>query len=134
MHVELLIIIALCFSTGIADEIEKENLVLVLTKDNFEEAIKDKSILVSFYSPWCGYCQALEPEFAKAAEILDKENSEFILGKVDGTVEEELADEYDIKGFPTLKFFRDGNILDYKSKRNADAIVAWLKKHTEPSK
>lgn len=131
MYVNLLIIIALGLSAGIADGIKKENLVLILTKANFEEAIKDKNVLVVFYSPQCGYCKAFEPEFNKAADILAKENSEFVLGKVDGTVEKDLANQYNIKGYPTLKFFQNGKVSDYTSKRNADDIVAWLKKQTK---
>lgn len=54
------------------------------------------------------------------------------MAKVDATVEKSLGDEYKIKGFPTLKFFKSGNAKDYGGPREADGIVAWLEKHTGP--
>lgn len=45
-------------------------------------------------------------------------------------MEEALAKKYNIEGFPTLKFFTDGEPVDYNGGRTKDDIVAWVKKRS----
>eukprot|EP00262_Sarcandra_glabra_P018747 TRINITY_DN684_c0_g1_i1.p1 TRINITY_DN684_c0_g1~~TRINITY_DN684_c0_g1_i1.p1 ORF type:complete len:577 (+),score=126.14 TRINITY_DN684_c0_g1_i1:133-1863(+) len=104
--------------------------VVVLKEGNFSEFIENNQyVMVEFYAPWCGHCQALAPEYAAAATAL---KGETVLAKVDATEENDLAMKYDVQGFPTVVFFVDGVHKPYTGQRNKDAIVTWIKKKTGP--
>ncbi|XP_009778611.1 protein disulfide isomerase-like 1-3 [Nicotiana tabacum] len=106
--------------------------VAVLKEGNFSEFIaRNKHVMVEFYAPWCGHCQALAPEYAAAATELKGEN--VMLAKVDATEEAELAQKYDVQGYPAVFFFTDGLHKPYNGERNKDAIVSWIKKKTGPA-
>jgi len=48
-------------------------------------------------------------------------------------VEEELAEKYAVRGFPSLKWFRKGVVSEYSGGRTEKTIVEWVKKKTGPS-
>lgn len=117
---------------GGAAEINEEK-VVVLTKDNFDSVTKaNQQILVEFYAPWCGHCQTLAPEYAKAALRLAETHPNVVLAKVDATEESELAERYGVDGFPTLKWMTSEGEVDYSGGRTEDAIVRWVTKMTGP--
>lgn len=60
-------------------------------------------------APWCRHCRALEPIYSEVAAQMKNESSSVRLAKVDATEEKELAEEFEVRSFPTLKFFKEGN-------------------------
>lgn len=103
--------------------------VVTLTGENFEEQTKALTgdggdWLVEFYAPWCGHCKRLQPIWEELATELKGEVS---VGKVDVTENRPLGSRFDIKGFPTIKFFHEGEVYPYKGARSKDAFVAYVK-------
>lgn len=82
---------------------------------------------------WCGHCKKLAPEYAKAAKALKAMDPPVPLGKVDATVEKDLGTKFGIQGFPTLKWFVNGEAQEYEGGRTETEIINWIKKKTGPS-
>ncbi|KAK7301401.1 hypothetical protein RJT34_12264 [Clitoria ternatea] len=121
-----------------ADESEGREFVLTLDHSNFSQTVSNHNfIVVEFYAPWCGHCMKLAPEYEKAASILSSHDPPIPLAKVDASAEnnKELANGFEVQGFPTIKILRNGGTLvqDYKGPREADGIVDYVKKQSGPA-
>ncbi|CAF1890237.1 BnaA02g06190D [Brassica napus] len=114
-----------------APEVDEKD-VVVIKERNFTDVIENNEyVMVEFYAPWCGHCQSLAPEYAAAATELKGDG--VVLAKIDATVENELAHQYSVQGFPTILFFVDGEHKPYTGGRTKETIVTWVKKKIGPS-
>jgi len=102
--------------------------VLVLTDENFEQhALGTKAALVEFYAPWCGHCKSLAPKYEQLAKVFAGEKN-VAIGKVDATEHGDLANRYDVSGYPTLKFFPAGSSepIAYDGARELEDMVSFI--------
>lgn len=108
--------------------------VATITTSNWDKVVKgSKYALVAFTAPWCGHCKSLKPHYAKAATALKSSNPDVVIGNVDATVETELGNKFGVQGYPTLKWFVDGELAgDYSGGRDTEAIIKWVKKKSGP--
>lgn len=69
--------------------------------------------------------------------VLSENDPPIALAKIDcnENVNKEIASKYEVRGFPTLKIFRNGgeDIQEYKGPREADGIVEYLSKQVGPA-
>jgi len=118
------------------DEDEDDNeAVVVLSDSNFHEFVKKHDrVLAEFYAPWCGHCKSLEPEYEKAAQDLLFEGLATKFVKVDATVNTKLATEFEVKSYPTLKYFAMGSEpVEYDGGRDAKGLAGWARKRELPT-
>jgi len=114
-------------------EANEEDSVLVLNENNFEETVRGNPfILVEFYAPWCGHCKQFAPEYAAAAKQLKGSTPLVPLAKVDATAETKLAEQYGVRGYPTIRLFIDGRDQEYTGGRTEQSIVTWVLKKAGP--
>lgn len=105
--------------------------VTTLTNANFDALVlkSTETWLIKFYAPWCGHCQASAPAFSKAAKKLQGVAR---LGAVNCDEEREIAQRYNVQGFPAFKLFKGDNPKarrpsEYNSERSSNAFVEHVK-------
>ncbi len=83
--------------------------VLHVDRNSFQKVVLDSSlpVLVDFWAAWCGPCRSLGPILDDVAKEV---GAKALVVKVDIDVEEngELAQQYGIRGIPTMIFFKNG--------------------------
>ena len=80
-----------------------------VTNETFESEVlkSDKAVIVDFWAEWCGPCKALAPILE---EISTEVAAKAKVVKVNVDQAGELAQQYGIRGIPTLIFFKDGEV------------------------
>ena len=76
----------------------------------------------------CGHCKNLAPEWAIIGDMYTKEEDDIIIAALDATENKDAAKNFEIKGFPSIKYFPKGSsdAQDYDGGRSADTIAAWI--------
>jgi thioredoxin 1 len=69
---------------------------------------ENKLTVVDFYTTWCGPCKRMEP-FIKQVKA---ENSDINVLQVDAEAYMEISQRYNLEGYPTLIFFKGGQVVD----------------------
>ncbi len=68
-------------------------------------------VVVDFWASWCGPCLSFAPIIEKAAA---EANGRWDLVKVNTEEQRELADRFRIRSLPTIRIFRDGEVVSEK--------------------
>lgn len=109
----------------------KSEFVAVLTEENFTDYISSNELaMIEFYAPWCPHCKELAPEFELSAKKLAGRAG---FAVVDGSSQSKLSGDYNVTGYPTLKWFVRGRPLDYLGPRTAPKITAWVEERLQPN-
>lgn len=97
-----------------------DGVVVWLNSGNFDAKIKNGPWLVKFFTPQCSHCQQLAPTWKQLAVAL---KGEVNVAEVDCSTNSFLANSFNIRGYPTIKFFRNGNELAmYKGSRSLENL------------
>lgn len=115
---------------------------------------ENEFLFVDFYASWCSHCRDLAPTWETLAEVMtdaaeakvddnmeehgheysDEEYKEAVklqlpvfIAKVDCVIHSELCMRQQIRGYPTLRLFHDGeHMTDYRGHREVVEMTHWL--------
>ncbi|XP_045179370.2 endoplasmic reticulum resident protein 44-like isoform X2 [Mercenaria mercenaria] len=110
---------------------------LQLSGNNFNNIISTHELVfVNFYADWCRFSQILKPVFEEAGKRIKDlypDQGKVAFGKVDCDNENGIATTYHISKYPTLKLFRNGQVVkkEYRGQRSADALAEFIKGQVE---
>jgi thioredoxin 1 len=85
--------------------------VTSVTNDTFGEVVEksESLVMVDFWATWCGPCKIVAP----VVEELAKEyEGKVTFVKVNTDENQDLATRFNIRGIPTLMFFKGGDVKD----------------------
>nr|QDY52272.1 thioredoxin [Mimiviridae sp. ChoanoV1] len=93
--------------------------------------------LILFYVEWCPHCVSAKPEIAKLTEELDGKKVNNVKVNVrannceDSEVEQELARENNVEGYPTIKLVKNNEVVDYNGPRTKEGLMEFLNEETK---
>lgn len=108
-----------------------------LQGSNFNNIISTHELVfVNFYADWCRFSQILKPVFEEASKKVKElypEAGKVAFGAVDCDSENGIATTYHISKYPTLKLFRNGQVVkkEYRGQRSVDALAEFIKSQLE---
>ncbi len=93
-----------------AVEEEQQGLVIELSADNFDEAVRKYRVLVvDCWAEWCAPCRMVAPVIAELAKDYQ---GKITFGKLDVDNNQSVAMKYNIRSIPTLLIFKDWQLVD----------------------
>lgn len=108
--------------------------VVVLTDATYADKLKEQDTLwfVKFYAPWCGHCKNLAPTWEQLGKALEGEAGVEV-GSVDCTTSKATCTKADIRSYPSLKVFFNGEeVKKYQGARDLESLKTFvLQEHAE---
>lgn len=101
-----------------------------INEQDMSEILKsEKLVIVDLFATWCGPCKALAPKL----EELSKENSNKVdIVKMDVDKNQETPSANNVRGVPTLLFYKKGNLVAQIAGNQAkETIQELIDKHSD---
>lgn len=107
--------------------------VLNVDSNNYASLVKKYEYLfLEFYTTHCQSCQRLILELPEIAKRVHAYNRRVGVGRVDGGEEKELAEKFNVHGYPTLILVTKTGQTEYNGGKTPREISDWIKKQTTP--
>merc|ERR1719331_1270313 len=108
----------------------KEGKLYILNDRSFRGHVSRGDHFVMMMAPWCGHCKKLKPDWEQLSKLPGV--SGLSISKVDCTQSKMTCEKYDVKGYPTLLYFRNGKMIEkYSGANNLKSLKEFVKKMKE---
>ena len=99
--------------------------------NKFNALIMQQPTVVQFFSPGCGYCDQLKPEWDSLQEMLKEQyQGDMLLARVHADMIKNVKCDKDIEGFPTIFVLKKGKKKkEFGGDRNAQELLKFIEKH-----
>ncbi|MBT6160771.1 thioredoxin [Flavobacteriaceae bacterium] len=88
---------------------------------------EDQAVLIDFFATWCGPCKMMPPILDQVKKNL---GSQLRILKIDVDKNPKVAEQYQVRGVPTLILFKAGKILWRQSGvQDASTLIQIVKQH-----
>ncbi|HEY1051991.1 MAG TPA: thioredoxin, partial [Prosthecobacter sp.] len=82
-------------------------------------------VVIDFWAPWCGPCQMMAPEFAKAAA---QAAGEAVFLKVNTDAQPQIAGQFNVQGIPAFALMKNGRkTAETSGFQPAARLLAWMR-------
>lgn len=80
-----------------------------LTSEELKQKIaNNESFVLDLFATWCGPCKIMLSNLEKVSQKLEEENSSYKTYKFDIEQDMDLMAEWNVRGVPTIKVFKEG--------------------------
>jgi thiol-disulfide isomerase/thioredoxin len=109
----------------------KQRQTLTHTENKPSPTLHDKRAdLYLFYTDWCPFCKKTKPEWAQLKKQYDngKKVNGYTLNfiEVDCEANSDLANKFDISGYPTIKLVKGNQVVEFDAKPDVKTLEQFL--------
>ena len=95
--------------------------------EEFNNLVNGSNMMVLYYMPGCGHCEALKPEWEKFENDIADSSKDVIVAKIRSDYLGNVNCDKDIMGYPTIYELKDGKkVREFEEDRNSEELTKFF--------
>lgn len=93
------------------------------------ESLNNGISIINFNTSWCGYSKQFQPVWDIFTERMQGKNVKILDVKCDDPKNENICENLQIPGYPTIILFKNGEQYQFQGERNLEELEKFVNKH-----